>query len=79
MLSIIFMEVYQSNVAVEILHQRRVALHPIAAIEIINVADRFNFSTMNVAADHSFRFVLARHLWQSLRILYLLPCALIFF
>jgi len=34
MLNIIFMEVYQLNVAFEIFHQRRAAFDPVAAIQI---------------------------------------------
>jgi hypothetical protein len=56
------MEVYESNVAVEILHQRRAALHPVAAIHIGHPAILLDLRPMNVPADNPLHVLLVRHL-----------------
>jgi hypothetical protein len=56
------MEVYESNGSVEVLHQSRAALHPIAAIHVGHAAIFPNFRAMNVTADHALHILLVRHL-----------------
>ena len=50
------------NVAREILHQRRAAFHPVAAVHVLHVADLFHLRAVDVAADHALHLVLTRHL-----------------
>jgi len=59
------MEVDELNPAVKIFYQCRATFNPIAAVQILNVADVFDFRAVNVAADHAVGLLVARHLRQG--------------
>ena len=54
MLSIIFMEFYESDVAVEILHQRGAAFHPVSVVHVNRSADLPHLRLVDVPTDHAF-------------------------
>ena len=56
------MEVHQFNLTVKIFNQRRAAFHPIAGIQINDVANVPDFRAMDVAANHALDILFPRRL-----------------
>ena len=51
MQNMIFIEMYQPDIAFKILGQRRATFHPIAAVEILHAIDWLDLGAMDVTAD----------------------------
>jgi hypothetical protein len=59
------MKIEQLKFPGKILHQRRAALHPVTAVQILNPLDTANLRPMNMTTDHSMRPVLARQFYHA--------------
>lgn len=62
----IFMKMNQSHCSIEVFHQCRAVLHPVAAIQIPHVADHLDLRAMDVTANDAIRLLFARHLRYGL-------------
>jgi len=63
------MKTNQLDLAVKIFHQRGAAFHPIAAIQIIHIANLFYLRPVDMAANHTVGLLVARHLGQGFLVL----------
>jgi hypothetical protein len=63
------MEVNEFDSAVKMFHQRGAALDPVAAVEVLHVADGLDLGAVDVAADDAVHALLARHLREGFLVL----------
>ena len=63
------MEVNEFNFTVKMFDQGGAALHPVAAVEILHIADGLDFGAVDVAANHAIGLMVARHRRQRLFVL----------
>ncbi|MGO9478422.1 MAG: hypothetical protein ACLP7I_10820, partial [Limisphaerales bacterium] len=54
------MELEEFDFTVEILNQRRATFHPVAAVQILHLADHFHLGAMDVTADDAIGLMVAR-------------------
>lgn len=59
------MKIEQLKFPGKILHQRRAALHPVTAIQILNPLNAANLRPMNMTADYPMRPMLPRQLHHA--------------
>ena len=59
------MKIKQLKFPGKILHQRRAALYPVTAIQILNSLNVANLRPMNMTTDHPVRPMLARQLHHA--------------
>ena len=66
MQNMIFIEMYQPDIAFKILGQRRATFHPIAAVEILHAIDWLDLGAMDVTADDAVELLHPGHLSERL-------------
>jgi len=55
------MELDEFDFAVEIFNQRRAAFHPVAAVQVLHLANHFHLGAVDVTADDAVSLMMARH------------------
>lgn len=59
------MELEEFDFAIEIFNQRRATFHPVAAVQVLDLADHFNLGAVDVTADDAVGLMVARHRGES--------------